>query len=166
MLSPRRSGTTSSPQDSRKDKSAWPHVTNQLVFSTLLTVWEVVSSPPPLLIATQRPIPGERLSSNAMKSRDLIATLTSTVWILPEIRHAPWSRNGTPLLRLSFKLRPPMVTSSECSLLLSLTRPQDKLKPHATPRLPTKNLSERRWWRSCSPRSKSLPLKSSSRPCK
>ena len=79
-----------------------------------------------------------------MKLRVTIATPTSTVWISQEIRHAQWSRNGTLLSKLSFKLKPPMVSSSDFSASLSPRELRDKSRLPAMPRTVTKNSSDKR----------------------
>ena len=79
-----------------------------------------------------------------MRLKDLIAILTSMVWTLPEIKPAPWLRNGTHSLRLSFKPRPLMDIFLECSALPSPRRHSSRLKPLVTLKLLTKSLSERR----------------------
>lgn len=163
-----KNGITYLPQDSTKEQSLWLHVTRLPVLWTLLILWEVVSSKSHLQTATiNLKLPtGESLSSSSMKLKDLTATLTSTAWTSPEIRPAQWLRNGTLSLRLSYKPRPPMVTSSECSALLSPRRHINKLKQHATPRLPTRSSLEKRWWKSCNPLYKSQLSRSLWRHCK
>jgi len=156
------------PQALIRDRSLWLHVTRLPVSSTQQIHWEVESSQFLLLIAITNPKPltGRSFSSKLMRLRDLTATPTSMVWTSPETRPAPWSRNGTHSLRLSFKLRPLMVTSSECSALLSQRRHLNRSRLHATPKLPTRSSLERRWWRLCKPLFKSHPSRNSSRSCK
>jgi len=168
MPSPRKNGTMSLLQASTRDALLLPHVTRQPVLLTQLTPWRIEFSLFPSLIATThlRPNTGESSSSKLLKLRDSIASPTSTVWTSPEISHAPWSRSGTPLSSLSSKQRPPMATSWECSALLSLRKHIDKLKLHATPKLPTRSSLERRWWRLCNQLFKSQPSRTSSRSCK
>ena len=167
-LSPKRNGTMSWPQDSIRESLLWPQSTRLQVWLTPLTAWEVVFSPPLLPTATTLPTlsTGESLSSKSMRSRDLTATPTSTVWTSPETRAAPWSESGTPLLRPLFKPRQWTATSLECSALLSPRKHQDKLRRPATPKLPTRSSLERRWWRLCNLLFKSPISRSSSKFCK
>ena len=166
--SSRKSGTTSLPQDLIREPLHSPLATSLLDKSKPQTVWKVVFSTSPSLTATSnpRPKPGDNLNSRSMRLRDSIATQTSTEWIFPEIRHAPWSRNGTPSLRQAFKPRLPMDSSSDCSQSLSLREPRSKWRPHVMLKTPTRSWSLKRWWRLCKQLFKSLLSRSSSKFCK
>jgi len=69
------------------------------------------------------------------KSRDTIATPTSMVWTSPETNSVSWSRNGTLLLKHSFKLRHLMGTCSECFALDSQEEQASKSKLLAIPQI-------------------------------
>lgn len=91
---------------------------------------------------------GERWRSRLKKSRASTATPTSMEWTSPVINSVLLSRSGTQLLRLSSKLKLPMVTSLECSLLLSPAVTGSKLKPPAMLNHHTKSNFAKRWWKS------------------
>merc|ERR1711957_114231 len=70
-----------------------------------------------------RPRLGDKLNSKYKRLKEWIAIPTSTVWISPEIRHAPWLKNGILLSRLSSSAKPLMVTASDFSPLPSPRKP-------------------------------------------
>ena len=108
----------------------------------------------------------ESSSSKLMKSRDMTASRTSTEWISLEIKLALWLRNGNLSLKVLSKLKLLTDTSLECSALPSQRRHTNRSKPPATPKHPTRSLSERRWWKLCNPTYKSQVSGSLSRLCK
>ena len=168
--SPKKSGTMSWPQDLIKELWLWCLVTRLLVSSKPVTVLGDVLSiflSTIAILQTQRSqLPGESWSSKLMRSRDLIAIPTSMVWTSPEITPAPWSRNGTPLSRPSYRPRLRTATSWECSQLASPRRPQDRWRPLATLKRPRRSSSDKRWWRLCKPVFRSPTSKTSSKSCK
>jgi len=166
--SPEKSGTTYLPQVSIRETSLWPHVTKTLVKKWLLIVLREESSLSPWLTATTKLShkPGDNLNSKLTKLKEWIATPTSTVWISPEIRPAPWLKNGILSSRLLFNAKPPMVTVSDFSPSPSPRRPESKSKLPAMPRTPIKDSSERRWWRLCKLPFKGQLSRSSLRSCK
>lgn len=111
-------------------------------------------------------LPGERWRCKSKKWTDMTATPTSTVWTSPETSFALLSRSGTLWLRLTFKSKLQMDTSSDCSASDSLKEPRDKLRLLATPRTHRRNSLDKRWWRSWFQRSKNLPSRSSLRNCR
>jgi len=119
--SSRKNGTMYLLQDLTREWLHWPHATRLPVKRSLPIVWEVVFSPFRLQTATikTKRMHGENWSSKLMRLKDLTATLTSMEWTLPEIELAQWLRNGTLSLRLSYKPKPLMDTSLECSALPS-----------------------------------------------
>merc|ERR1712071_590168 len=107
--------------------------------------------------------PGERSAFSAKRLRDSISTPTSTESTSPETSSALSSRSGTPPLSPSFRPRLRMVTSSECSALLSPDATRDRSRPLATPRTPSRSSSAPRCRKSWSllprrPPSKIFPL--------
>ena len=108
---------------------------------------------------------GERWRCKSKKWTDTTATPTSTEWTSPETSFALSWRSGTLWLRLTFKSKLQMDTSSDCSALDSLKEPRDKLRLLATPRTHRRNSLDKRWWRSWFQRSKNLPSRSSPRNC-
>lgn len=91
---------------------------------------------------------GERWRSRLKKSRASTATPTSMEWTSPAISSALLLKSGTQLLRLSSKLKLPMVTSLECSQLHSPSAAELKLKLPATLKHLTKSNFAKRWWKS------------------
>ena len=141
------------------------HATNLLDKSKHLTVWKVVFSRSisPTCKTMVKKCHGERWRCKSKKWTDTTATPTSTEWTSPETSFALSWRSGTLWLRLTFKSKLQMDTSSDCSALDSLKEPRDKLRLLATPRTHRRNSLDKRWWRSWFQRSKNLPSRSSPR---
>lgn len=166
----RKNGTTSSLLDSTREWLLWCHVTRLLVKFKLVIIYEVVLFRYLWMTATifrrrSKILLGENWNSKLTKSRDMIATLISMEWISLETMVAKWLRNGIHSSNHSFKLKQLMAILLECLLLLSLKRLQIKLKQHAMLKHPRRSSSDRKWWRSWPPLSKSHRSRISSMSC-